>query len=243
MKLYGELAGFWELISPPADYVVEAHRYESLLRAGRPLQPRLEALELGCGGGHCAGHMTTFAWTLTDVAPAMLALSQTRNPAAVHALGDMRTLQLGRTFDAVFVHDAVMHMTTPAELTAVCDTAFRHCRPGGTALFAPDWTAETFVPGTDHGGEDAACGSRGVRYLEWVHPLRPGATAVDVDLVFALREGGHTRSVHDRHRWGVFASDAWLATLRNAGFAPHAHDVEGNGQTPHRLFVARRPPA
>jgi SAM-dependent methyltransferase len=238
VKLYDQLADHWELISPPADYEDEARGYERLLRDGRERE-RLEALELGCGGGHCVVHMTTFDWTLADVAPAMLALSRRRNPAAQHVLGDMRDMRLGRAFDAVFVHDAVMYMTTELDLEAACRTAFVHCRPGGVALFAPDHVAETFRPGADHGGHDGD--GRGVRYLEWVHDLAPGATAVDVDFVFALREGGTVRTLHDRHRWGVFPSDVWLAVLRRVGLPPELHDI--GDEEPRRLFVARRPRA
>jgi len=44
----------------------------------------------------------------------MLELSRTINPEAEHILGDMRTLRLGRTFDAVLIHDAICYMTTEA---------------------------------------------------------------------------------------------------------------------------------
>lgn len=236
MKLYGELAPFWDLVSPPDDYRGEAALYEGLLRDGRAAE-RLTALELGCGGGHCASWMTAFAWTLTDVAPAMLQACRARCPSAEIAEGDMRSLRLGRSFDAVFVHDAVAYMTTEADLEAACRTAFLHCRPGGVALFAPDWTLETFAPGTSHGGSDD--GERGARFLEWVHPLAEGDCAVDVDFVFLVREGERRRVVHDRHRWGVFASDVWLRVLRGAGFEPSPHDVQDD--PPRRLFVARRP--
>ena len=50
-----------------------------------------------------------FTCTLSDLSPQMLSLSRTLNPGCEHVLGDMRTLRLGRTFDAVFVHDAVMY--------------------------------------------------------------------------------------------------------------------------------------
>lgn len=41
----------------------------------------------------------------------------------------MRTVRLGRTFDAVFVHDAVDYMTSEDDLRHVIETAFVHCRP------------------------------------------------------------------------------------------------------------------
>jgi len=35
----------------------------------------------------------------------MLELSRTINPELEHLVGDMRTIRLGRTFDAVLIHD------------------------------------------------------------------------------------------------------------------------------------------
>jgi uncharacterized membrane protein len=70
----------------------------------------------------------------------------------------MRSVRLGRLFDAVFIHDAISYMRTETDLRAAIQTAFVHCRPGGVALFAPDHLRESFRPSTDHGGHD--CGRR-----------------------------------------------------------------------------------
>lgn len=56
----------------------------------------------------------------------MLGLSKALNPECEHHLGDMRTLRLGQTFDAVLVHDAVMYMTTVTQLGEAAATAFAH---------------------------------------------------------------------------------------------------------------------
>jgi hypothetical protein len=48
-----------------------------------------------------------FAMTLVDLSGEMLAVSRRFNPECEHLQGDMRTVRLGRAFDAVFVHDAV----------------------------------------------------------------------------------------------------------------------------------------
>ncbi|MFL5496654.1 MAG: class I SAM-dependent methyltransferase [Gemmatimonadales bacterium] len=67
-------------------------------------------LELGAGGGSLAYHLKRhFRLTLTDVAPAMLAVSQALDPKCEHLLGDMRSLRLGRQFDVVLIHDAIMY--------------------------------------------------------------------------------------------------------------------------------------
>ena len=69
-------------------------------------------LELGCGGGSLAFHFKAqLQLTLTDRSAAMLEVSRAMNPECEHVLGDMRTLNLGREFDRVFLHDAVMYPT------------------------------------------------------------------------------------------------------------------------------------
>jgi hypothetical protein len=76
------------------------------------------------------------------------------NPDTEHLVGDMRALRLGRTYDAVLIHDAICYMTTKDDLRAAMTTAFEHLRPRGAAVFEPDFVRETFQAGTDHGGEE-----------------------------------------------------------------------------------------
>ncbi|MCB9143374.1 MAG: hypothetical protein H6646_14015 [Anaerolineales bacterium] len=136
--------------------------------------------------------------------------------------GDMRTVRLGRQFDAVFVHDAVSYLTSEDDLLAAMTTAFVHCRPGGAALFCPDETLETFHPYTRHGGHDTSDGSgRGLRYVEWVRDPTPGDSQYVMEMAYLLLHGdGSVQAVHDRHVFGVFSRDTWLRLLAEAGFTP-----------------------
>jgi hypothetical protein len=104
---------------------------------------------------------------------------------------------------------------------------------GGVALFCPDWTVECFAPGTSMGGTDSA--DRGMRYLEWVHPMGDGCT-YDTDLVYILRApGGERTIVHDRITLGVFARDTWMRLLDEAGFGQVAIEQ----QSGRDVFQAR----
>jgi hypothetical protein len=155
----------------------------------------------------------------------------------------MRTLRLGRRFDAVFIHDAVSYMATEADLRAAMETAFLHCEPGGVALFAPDHVRETFTPSTSHGGHDAPDG-RGLRYLEWGWDPDPGDTSCVTEYVFLLRErDGAVRAVHDRHVEGLFPRADWLRWLSQTGFDPVVVPVEHSELEPgqYEVFAARRP--
>src|SRR5689334_2301860 len=118
LRIYDEFAEWWPLFSPPEHYVEEA---ADLLRRLGSVATRASAtlLELGSGGGSLASHLQPhFALTLTDRSPGMLAVNRAANPRAEHILGDMRTLRLGRQFDVVLVHDAIMYAIEPADVRA-----------------------------------------------------------------------------------------------------------------------------
>jgi SAM-dependent methyltransferase len=217
MKLYDELAEWWPIMATPAEFREEASFFRRLLRESCRPRPRT-LLDLGSGTGNNAFHLKAhFAMTLVDVSPQMLAVNREVNPECEHIEGDIRTLRLGRTFDAVFVHDAVCHMTTELDLRAVMETAFVHCRPGGVALFVPDELRETFVPSTDHGGNDKE--NRSVRYVQWTTDPDPRDTAILVDFGILLRdEQGVVRVVHERQTHGLFSRAVWLRLLRKTGF-------------------------
>ena len=130
-RLYGDLAHLWPLMSPPDHYKDEARYWLRELRA-RLAPGKRRILDLGTGGGHHLHQLTAeFDATAVDLSEAMLSHSRRLNPGVVHHIGDMRTVRLGETFDAVLVHDAISYMTTEADLLAVFATARAHLRPGG----------------------------------------------------------------------------------------------------------------
>ena len=118
-KMYEELAWWWPLLSPPAEYAEEAAFYGQALAAAADAPIRL-VLELGSGGGHNASHMKKAFGPMVLVEPsdAMRAMSAALNPDCEHVKGDMRSVRLGRQFDAVFVHDAVCYMLSDGRSAA-----------------------------------------------------------------------------------------------------------------------------
>lgn len=239
-RMYRELASWFHLLTAPEEYVEEAEQYRRVLTesGARPVET---VLELGSGGGNNASHLKAhFRMTLVDLSPDMLEVSRSLNPELEHIVGDMRSVRLGRQFDAVFAHDALSYITSEQDLRAVIETAWEHCLPGGVALFVPDHVREQFSPTTDHGGNDG--NGRGLRYLEWMWDPDPDDDLYLVDYAFLLRdERGDVRAVHDRHVCGMFRRDSWLGLLQEVGFRPEARDAEYEGGTGVELFVARRP--
>jgi SAM-dependent methyltransferase len=234
MRMYAELARWWPLLSPPADYEEEAAFFLGLLREGGRAPRAL--LELGCGGGSLAWHLKRHAaLTLVDLSADMLSVCRATNPECEALEGDMRRVRLDRVFDAVLVHDAIMYATTEADLAATIDTAACHCAPGGLVILAPDCTKETFEPETGHGGADG--GGRRLRYVEWMWDPDPEDDTFETAYTFYLRDtDGQTRIEEDRHREGLFPEATWLRLMEAAGLDARAVADPWR----ERIFTGRR---
>jgi SAM-dependent methyltransferase len=222
-------------LTSPADYAEEAEFAQKTLNDATK-QPIQTVLELGSGGGNNAFHLkNAFKLTLVDLSPHMLDASRLINPECEHIVGDMRNVRLGGVFDAVFVHDAVMHLRTIEDLQACFRTAFVHCRLGGAALFMPDFVQETFRNSVHHGGCDGD--SRSLRYFEWTFDEDTDDATYTIDFVYMMRESGKSLRVeHDTHVYGLFARQAWMESLEAAGFVTRCvEDAYGR-----EVFVCRR---
>jgi len=243
-SLYQELASWWPLISPPGEYAADADMIAAVF-ASAPAGVRT-VLDLGSGGGHVAWYLKQDRpMTLVDASAPMLAVSRQLNPDCAHVQGDMRSVRLGRQFDAVLVHDAIDYVTTEDDLRLVIGTAFEHCRPGGLAVFAPDHTAETFAASTGGGGGGDDGSGRQASFRERTSDPDPDDDWILAEYEFTLRDAdGTVRVVPEAHRLGSFRHQTWLRLLTAAGFAAEARPgIPGgnDGRSGRVVFVGRRP--
>ena len=246
-RLYDDLARLWPHLSPPAHYAPEAAAVRDVIDqqlGGPPTGKQWRILELGAGGGHTLFHLKNqYECTAVDLSQPMLDNCKTLNPKVRCVQGDMRTLELGETFDAVLIHDAIDYMLDEDDVLATLRTAAAHLRPGGIALIAPTYVRETFVDGdvADDGTTIPGIGSprreissdTGIdtdndsnedelTYFTFVHDADPTDSVFEMILLYLIRDG-QTRQVEvieDRHTCGLFAAEHWLAMMRQAGLTP-----------------------
>ena len=242
-RLYFELAPWYHLLTAPEDYAEEAEFYRNAIISASDTSPET-LLELGSGGGNNASHLKAhFQLTLIDLSPQMLKISQQLNPECEHIQGDMREIRLDRLFDAVFIHDAIMYMSSEADLQRAIETAYLHCRPEGVVLLAPDHVQESFRPSTGHGGHDGQKG--GIRYLDWTWDPDPEDSTCISDMVYLIKDKqGNLQIEHDRHLLGLFPRQIWLKLLTNAGFQPQVIPFEHSQIEPGTsdVFIGRKIP-
>ena len=249
-RLYTDLAYLWPSLSPPEDYEAEAEIVREILDERLSIDDeRAEAIgdgkptlvEFGAGGGHSLLYLTDeYEAVAVDLSPTMLENCRKLNPDVETVVGDMRTVQLGRTFDVVLIHDAVDYLTCEDDVRQTLANAYRHLNPGGVLIVAPTYVRETFVDGASESDAGDLPGGGHVAFLSYVHDPDPDDTRFELILIYAIREQGQVRVVEDRHACGLFSTDFWLAALQEAGFpAPEARDDPAVDH-PHVLLVAQR---
>ena len=152
----------------------------------------------------------------------------------------MRTVRLGRAFQAVLIHDAINHMLSEADLRAVFTTAAAHLEPGGALITSPERFRETFQgPQVDvqtHRREGME-----LTYLEYTHDPDPTDRTVETVFTYLIRTGHHVRVEHDRMLTGIFPKLVWGRLLEEAGFA--FEERRGRLESAHQeytMLVGRR---
>ena len=185
-----------------------------------------ELLDLGCGSGELARHLSSLGYKVTgcDISPQMLERAAAADPAGAvnwHRLEPgWTTLPFGTdTMDAVVAASVLEYVADPV---AVLREAARILRPGGVVLFT--------VPDMTHP----------VRWGEW--PVRQVAQLKSARVLSGRiwpRLGSHLTYLHlSRQRRGSWW---WEAMGRRAGLAPSP--LIG-GQVPRsrlRLLALTRP--
>ena len=221
-RLYDDLAYLWPLMSLPEEYAEEASYWRMNLR--ELLGPgKHKVLELGVGGGHNLSHLTSdFEATGVDISEKMLAHSRQLNTGVEHLVGDMRDIRLGRKFKAVFIHDAISHMLSEADLTATFTTAAAHLETGGIFIITPDYFSESF-----HEPHIEYCTRSNdqmqLTYFEYAYDPDPSDTMIETIFTHMIRKGDRLHIEHDRFITGLSPKSTWLRLMQEAGFSVEEH--------------------
>ncbi len=216
-RLYSDLAWTWPIISPPSHYRDEARQFWGYLRttASGPVR---EVLHLGCGGGHVDSQLKEHVGiTGIDLSPTMLRLARRLNPEVTYRRGDMRSVDLGRTFDGALISDAVSYMRTPRDLTRAFRTAYRHLRPGGAFVTYAEHFRDTLEQNFTRMNRGRQ-GRDEVVFVENLYDRDPTDTELEATFIYLIRRSGRLRVETDRHILGLFPESSWRRALRDAGF-------------------------
>jgi ubiquinone/menaquinone biosynthesis C-methylase UbiE len=242
---YNELAWTEDLLADPSDYEDEVAGYVDLIKRNSLHTPST-LLHLGCGaGGHDTFFKRHFAVTGVDISRGMLDKARVQHPDVEYIEGDMRTVRLGREFDAVAIPDSIDYMGSLPELRMAIETAIAHLKPGGVLLVVGK-TREIFSDNNfAYTGEQE---DLHVTLLEnnYINRYRPDT--YEATLVYLIRWRGDLTIHTERHVLGLFSQEAWEKVFAEAGLTMQLTDLEGTydkyllggGEYPLKIFIGKK---
>ena len=136
-----EYAAAYDALYADKDYDAECDLLEGILRrSGRPVG---SVLDLGCGTGAHAVRLAQRGFEVVgvDLSDGMLEAARRRAETARSGVvsfirGDIRSIRLGRQFDAVICMFAVLgYQTADEDVAKALDTVRTHLAPGGPFIF------------------------------------------------------------------------------------------------------------
>ncbi len=225
-RMYGDLAWLWPIISPPENYVGEAELFAKLIRRHSKI-PAKNLLHLGCGGGHIDLTLKKhFCVTSVDLSKEMLGLARILNPGLEYIAGDMRTVRLGRLFDAVVIADSITYMASEKDLKRAFVTAWEHLRPGGVLCTYAEHTVDRFKQ-NDTDVTTHRNGEIEVTILENVYDRDSLDTECELTFIYLIRKGHALTTQTDRHIAGLFRLRTWIEVLEEIGFEVSRSEYPG----------------
>jgi SAM-dependent methyltransferase len=134
--MFRNTAHIYDLVYEAAgkNYADESSQLHELIQAYDPGATRL--LDVACGtGAHLAQLRQWYSVAGVDLDPSMLAVARRRLPDVELVEADMRTLNLGRTFDAVVcLFSSIGYMPSVGDLDLAVAAMARHLEPNGVLV-------------------------------------------------------------------------------------------------------------
>ncbi|HSF86298.1 MAG TPA: class I SAM-dependent methyltransferase [Acidimicrobiia bacterium] len=220
----------YDLIYQGLPYDEQAALLTAAVRTRRPDAATL--LEVGCGTGQFLLRLRdSFDVEGLDISAPMLDVARRRTPDVPLHEGDMRTFDLGKTFDAVLcLFSSIGYMVTPADLRRALANMARHVADGGVLIVDPWFAPDGMIPG--YVGADLE------RHDKSYVMARLSETTFDdqvsvMNLHHMVGSAEHgVRYYVERHEMGLFSDAEYARLFADLGFdAVRTDDVAWSGRS------------
>lgn len=242
---YNELAWTEDLLAAPSDYEGEVATYIDLIKQHSSSPPRT-LLHLGCGaGGHDTIFKRHFAVTGVDVSQGMLDKARRRHSDVEYIEGDMRTVHVGRIFDAVVIPDSIDYMSSQSDLQMAIATAAAHLKPKGVLLVTGKPTEIFRDNNFAYTGEQD---DLHLTLLENNHIGRYRPNTYEATFIYLIRRKGELTIHTECHLLGLFPQAEWEKVFAEAGLSLQETGLDGlydryllgGGEYPLKIFIGKK---
>jgi hypothetical protein len=132
-------------------------------------------------------------------------------------IGDMRTFDLGRRFDAVTcLFSSIGYMQSRDELHSAVERFAAHLGPCGVLVLEPWFSPDEWMPGTVHHGFAEQDG-RTIFRLSYSDLTADGKSSTDMQYLYG-EAGSGIRQWRDEHIMSLFTDEDYRDALAAAGF-------------------------
>lgn len=138
MSLFGAYSKYYDLLYRGKNYQAEVDYIDLIVKSEKPGAKKI--LDLGCGTGQHADLLAKKGYKVqgVDLSREMLQQTEKRgnkeNPCYME--GDIRTIRLGESFDAVIaLFHVISYQNTNEDILSSFKTAYEHLRIGGIFIF------------------------------------------------------------------------------------------------------------
>jgi SAM-dependent methyltransferase len=198
------------------DYPAESAELRRIIEELSPGAKTL--LDVACGtGAHLAELRLWYEVEGADLSPAMLAVARDRLPGIQLHEADMRTIDLGRTFDVVIcLFSSIGYITDPPEMRSAVARLAAHVAPGGVLILdgwvRPGEWREGFRPQPDIAQDDETLVVR-------LSFARREGNVTDMDMHHLVQTAEGIDYFVENHRLALTPTQDYVSAVEDAGLA------------------------
>jgi len=198
------------------DYEAETAELRRIIEESNPGARTL--LDVACGtGAHLAELSRWYEVEGADISPAMLAVARGRVPGVPLHHADMRTIDLGKTFDAVIcLFSSIGYITDPSEMRSAVSRLAAHVAPGGVLILdgwvRPDEWREGQRREPEIARDDEATVVR-------LAAGRREGNITELDMHHLVQTAGGVDYFMEQHRLALTPTDEYVAAVESAGLS------------------------
>lgn len=214
--MYGKVARIYDLLYTGTgikDYPAESEALHAIIQEASPGARTL--LDVACGtGAHLECLRRWYAVEGVDLSPEMLEVARARLRDVPLRVADMRTLHLGRRYDAVTcLFSAIGYVTDLSEMRSTIQRLADHVAPGGV-LIVDGWVRPEDWGDDYRGGPDVAADDT-TTVVRLTLSRRTGSIT-EMDLHHLVRDADGIDHFVEQHRLALVPTADYVAAFKSA---------------------------
>jgi ubiquinone/menaquinone biosynthesis C-methylase UbiE len=214
--MYGDFAGFYDLIYNFLDYEKTAKKIKKLIKKHKKVKGN-KLLDVACGTGrHLSFLKNVFECTGIDISNEMLDLAREKYNGIRFLQANMVNFDLNEKFDAIIcLFSSIGYVRTYENLKKTVHNFANHLKPGGVLIIEPWLTKSIAIDGL---------ASMDTYSSENIKIARQSVSKIEGDIIrfdmhyLVAKKGEDVTYFKDRHELGLFDTDQTVKIMQNAGF-------------------------